>query len=157
MSHRPSSQGPLAGVRVLDLSHHLGAPLATMALAQMGADVIKVEPPAGDEWRRVDDVRGESRQFHAANRDKRGIVLDLRTEDGREALGLLIELAAYRFEPPWGFTHGQVLMEAHKVRVERGDYAIAEIHLADAIERLTAKGRDSLSADRGAKDPYRKQ
>lgn len=83
--------GPLRGLRVIDLTHHLGGPLATMALAQMGADVIKVEPPEGDEWRRVDDVRGESRQFHAANRDKRGIVLDLRTDEGRAALDALID------------------------------------------------------------------
>ena len=74
----------------------------------------------------------------------------------RTRSGLLIELAAYRFEPPWGWTHGQVLLEAHRIRVERGDYAIAEIHLADAIERLTARNRDSLSADRGPKDPYGK-
>ena len=47
-------------------------------------------------------------------------------------------------------------MEAHKLRVERGDYAIAEVHLADAIERLSARNRDSLSDDRGPKDPYRK-
>ena len=46
-------------------------------------------------------------------------------------------------------------MEAHKIRVERGDYAIAEVHLADAIERLSARNRDSLSDDRGPKDPYR--
>ena len=45
-------------------------------------------------------------------------------------------------------------MESHKIRVERGDYNIAEIHLADAIERLTARGRPSLSQDRAAKDPY---
>ena len=72
----------------------------------------------------------------------------------KDPLGLLIELAAYRFEPPWGWTHGQVLMEAHRIRVERGDYAIAEVHLADAIERLSARNRDSLSEDRGPKDPY---
>jgi crotonobetainyl-CoA:carnitine CoA-transferase CaiB-like acyl-CoA transferase len=83
--------GPLAGIQVLDLTHHLGGPLASQALAQMGADVVKVEPPSGDEWRRVDDVRGESRQFHAANRDKRGIVLDLKTPAGQEALGRLID------------------------------------------------------------------
>jgi formyl-CoA transferase len=83
--------GPLAGIRVVDLTHHLGGPLATMTLGQLGADVVKVEPPSGDEWRRVDDVEGESRQFHAANRDKRGIVLDLRTPEGREALGALID------------------------------------------------------------------
>lgn len=83
--------GPLAGVRVVDLTHHLGGPLATMYLAQLGAEVIKVEPPEGDAWRRVDDVLGESRQFHAVNRDKRGMVLDLTTGEGREALERLID------------------------------------------------------------------
>ena len=72
-----------------------------------------------------------------------------------DPLGLLIELASYRFEPPAGCTHADVLMESHQIRVERGDYAIAEIHLADAIERLTARGRASLSEDRAPKDPYR--
>jgi catechol 2,3-dioxygenase-like lactoylglutathione lyase family enzyme len=71
-----------------------------------------------------------------------------------DPLGLLIELASYRFEPPVGWTHADVLMEAHKIRVERGDYNIAEIHLADAIERLSLRGRASLSEDRSPKDPY---
>ena len=71
-----------------------------------------------------------------------------------DPLGLLIELASYRFEPPAGCTHADVLMEAHKIRTERGDYNIAEIHLADAIERLTTRGRASLSEDRSPKDPY---
>jgi catechol 2,3-dioxygenase-like lactoylglutathione lyase family enzyme len=71
-----------------------------------------------------------------------------------DPLGLLIELASYRFEPPAGFTHADVLLESHRIRVQRGDYAIAEIHLADAIERLTARGRPSLSEDRSPKDPY---
>lgn len=88
-----SAIGPLAGVQVVDLTHHLGGPLATMYLAQLGADVVKVEPPEGDEWRRVDDVDGESRQFHAVNRDKRGIVLDLKAADGREMLGRLVDRA----------------------------------------------------------------
>jgi len=82
--------GPLAGVRVVDLTHHLGGPLATMALAQLGADVVKVEPPEGDAWRAVDDVEGESRVFHAVNRGKRGIVLDLHTADGRASLHGLV-------------------------------------------------------------------
>jgi hypothetical protein len=72
----------------------------------------------------------------------------------RDPLGLLIELASYRFEPPAGATHADVLMEAHKVRVGRGDPHIAEIHLADAIETLTRDRRPSLSRDRTAKDPY---
>ena len=71
-----------------------------------------------------------------------------------DPLGLLIELASYRFEPPHGFTHAEVLLEAHKLRVEREDYNIAPIHLADAIERLTERSRDSLSHDRSPKDPY---
>ena len=71
-----------------------------------------------------------------------------------DPLGLLIELSSYHFEPPAGFTHADVLMESHRIRTERGDYSIAEIHLADAIERLTARARASLSEDRSAKDPY---
>ncbi|MBX9458478.1 MAG: VOC family protein [Rhizobium sp.] len=73
-----------------------------------------------------------------------------------DPLGLLIELASYRFEPPFGYSHGDVMLEAHKIRVTRGDYNIAEIHLADAIEALTMRNRGSLSADRGPKDPYSK-
>ena len=68
-----------------------------------------------------------------------------------DPLGLTIELASYRFEPPQGFTHADVLMEAHKIRVARGDYAIAEIHLADAIEQLVEGSRASLSEDRSPK------
>ncbi len=87
------SAGPLDGIRVVDLTHHLGGPLATMALAQLGAQVVKVEPPEGDQWRHVDDVRGQSRVFHAVNRDKLGIVLDLATEEGRASLHALIDRA----------------------------------------------------------------
>ena len=72
-----------------------------------------------------------------------------------DPLGLLIELASYRFEPPFGYTHGDVLLEAHKLRVERGDHHIAQVHVADAIERLVGRSRASLSQDRAPKDPYR--
>jgi glyoxalase family protein len=71
-----------------------------------------------------------------------------------DPLGLLIELASYRFEPPHGFTHSDVLLEAHRIRVERGDYNIDRIHVADAIGALTERGRPSLSDDRSPKDPY---
>ena len=71
-----------------------------------------------------------------------------------DPLGLLIELSSYRFEPPFGFTHADVLLEAHTIRVERSDHNIDEEHLADAIERLVARSRGSLSADRGPKQPY---
>jgi len=72
-----------------------------------------------------------------------------------DPLGLLIELASYRFEPPLGCTHTDVLLEAHLIRSERGDTNIAEVHLADAIEQLVARSRGSLSADRTPKHPYR--
>ncbi len=62
----------------------------------------------------------------------------------RDPLGMLIELASYRFEPPAGHSHADVLMEAHKVRVAAGDDAIADEHLAVAIENLSGR-RASLS------------
>jgi catechol 2,3-dioxygenase-like lactoylglutathione lyase family enzyme len=74
----------------------------------------------------------------------------------RDPLGQLIELASYRFEPPAGYFHGEVLLEAHKIRVARGDYNIAEVHLADAVETLSARRRESLSDDRSPKDPYKR-
>jgi catechol 2,3-dioxygenase-like lactoylglutathione lyase family enzyme len=72
----------------------------------------------------------------------------------RDPLGLLIELASYRFEPPVGHTHSDVLLEAHLIRTERGDYNITPEHLADAIERLATRFQRSLSDDREPKDPY---
>jgi len=71
-----------------------------------------------------------------------------------DPLGLLIELASYRFEPPFGYTHADVLLEAHTLRVERGDHHIDTAHLADAIERLVLRSRPSLSDDRSPKHPY---
>ena len=87
---------------------------------------------------------------HSGVKD-RGFMDSIYFED---PLGLLIELASYRFEPPHGFTHPEVLLEAHRLRVARGDYNIAPIHLADAIESLTERSRESLSDDRSPKDPY---
>ena len=90
---------------------------------------------------------------HSGVRD-RGFMDSIYFED---PLGLLIELASYRFEPPAGFTHADVLMEAHRIRVERDDPNIAEIHLADAIEALVERSRGTLSDDRAPKDPYQRQ
>jgi catechol 2,3-dioxygenase-like lactoylglutathione lyase family enzyme len=87
---------------------------------------------------------------HSGVKD-RGFMDSIYFED---PLGLTIELASYRFEPPFSYNHVDVLLEAHKLRVERGDYAIATSHLADAIELLVARSRGSLSADRSPKDPY---
>jgi glyoxalase family protein len=90
---------------------------------------------------------------HSGVKD-RGFMDSIYFED---PLGLLIELAAYRFEPPAGYAHGEVLLEAHKLRVARGDHHIDTEHLADAIEALVTRSRASLSDDRSARDPYRKE
>jgi catechol 2,3-dioxygenase-like lactoylglutathione lyase family enzyme len=87
---------------------------------------------------------------HSGVKD-RGFMDSIYFED---PLGLLIELASYRFEPPAGRTHADVLFEAHRIRLAADDYNIAPVHLADAIEQLTAHDRESLSEDRSAKDPY---
>jgi catechol 2,3-dioxygenase-like lactoylglutathione lyase family enzyme len=72
-----------------------------------------------------------------------------------DPLGLLIELASYRFEPPAFHTHADVLMQAHLLRVERGEHHIDRTHVADAIETLTERSRASLSEDRSPKKAYR--
>ena len=87
---------------------------------------------------------------HSGVKD-RGFMDSIYFED---PLGLLIELASYRFEPPFGHTHADVLLEAHTIRVERGDDNIDQVHLADAIEALVRRSRASLSEERSPKDPY---
>ncbi|MBI1957776.1 MAG: CoA transferase [Candidatus Rokubacteria bacterium] len=96
----------LAGIRVLDLSQMWAAPGAAMYLADHGADVIKVEPLAGDEGRRTltrpPVAGGESRAFLALNRNKRGIALDIRHPRGREVVRALVprvDVLIHNFRP----------------------------------------------------------
>jgi hypothetical protein len=72
-----------------------------------------------------------------------------------DPLGLLIELASYRFEPPADHTHAGVLLEAHRIRVARDDHHIDRVHLADAIEALVTRSHRSLSDDRSPRAAYR--
>ncbi len=72
----------------------------------------------------------------------------------RDPLGLRLELASYRFEPPEGCRHADVMIEAHRIRVERGDHHIDRVHLADAIELLVQRRQGSLSDDRSARRSY---
>ena len=95
--------------------------------------------------------RLDERGIHHSGVKDRGFMDSIYFED---PLGLLIELASYRFEPPPPYTHAEVLLEAHKLRVEAGDYNIAEQHVADAIERLVTRSRESLSSDRTPRNPY---
>jgi glyoxalase family protein len=74
----------------------------------------------------------------------------------RDPLGQRIELSSYKFEPPAGVTHAQVLYEAHHLRVAEGAYNILDSHLADAIERLAKRQQGSLSEDREPKHAYPK-
>ena len=92
--------------------------------------------------------RLEERGMRHSGVKDRGFMDSLYFDD---PLGLLIELSAYRFEPPAGFTHADVLLEAHKIRVERGDHNIDQEHLADAIETLVRRSRESLSGEREEK------
>ena len=91
--------GPLDGVRVVDLTAMLAGPYATMLLADLGADVVKVEPPHGDGTRYVgpfrdeDGAEGLGGYFQSVNRGKRSIVLDLKTDADRERLIALVRNA----------------------------------------------------------------
>jgi CoA:oxalate CoA-transferase len=83
---------PLAGIRVIELANFIAGPLAGTLLADMGADVVKVEPPGGDMGRATPPIRnGESVSFVALNRNKRSLVLDLKRP---EAIEILRKLAA---------------------------------------------------------------
>jgi alpha-methylacyl-CoA racemase len=86
---------PLTGIRVLDLTRLLPGPFCTMLLADMGADVVKVEEPGGGDYLRWTPplVDGESALFNAINRNKRSITLNLKALEGRELLLSLAETA----------------------------------------------------------------
>ena len=89
------SYEPFSGFRVLDLTRFLSGPYCTMVLAELGADVIKVEQPGtGDDSRRMGPkINGESYPFAMPNRSKRAVAVDLKADRGRE---LFLKLAARR-------------------------------------------------------------
>ena len=94
----------LDGVKILDLSHVLGGPFAGQLLAQLGAEVYKVESPEGDYSRTVPPhwFEGDSSFFLSCNRGKKSVVLDLKHPDGKQALYDLVKVAdavIYGFAP----------------------------------------------------------
>src|ERR1700681_2470028 len=120
------NKGPLAGIRVLDLTRILAGPLCTMMLGDMGADIVKVEPPGGD------DTRGWAPQFAAGrdvyflgvNRNKRSVTINLAVPAGQKLLAGLIEQADVVIDnfkvgtlAKWGFSDGW--FDAHAPRAVR--------------------------------------
>ncbi len=95
-------RGALSGVRVLDLTEYIAGPFAAQSLADMGAEVTKIEPPIGDFWRLTNALTpGESRGFMQVNRGKRSVVIDLKTPEGKAivhkaVLDADVVMASYR-------------------------------------------------------------
>ncbi|WP_433852970.1 CaiB/BaiF CoA transferase family protein [Stenotrophomonas nitritireducens] len=103
IARRDGATGPLSGVRVLDLSAYIAGPYGCTLLADQGAEVIKVEPPAGDNLRKYPStLEAESRAFLGVNRSKRGVVLDLKQPDQRAVLMRLVreaDVLVHNFRP----------------------------------------------------------
>ena len=95
---------PLDGIRVLDFSHALAGPYCTMLLGDLGADVVKVEPPSGDHSRHWGPpfINGESSYFLSVNRNKRSVVLDLKAPEGlavAKKLAMACDVLVENFKP----------------------------------------------------------
>ena len=137
--------GPLNGIRVVDLTAMVMGPYCTQIMADMGADVIKVEPPAGDNTRyiSVGPAPGMSGVFVNVNRGKRGVVLDLRTEEGVAALHALIATADV-------FIHS---MRAKAIAKLGFDYeAVAQVNPGIVYTNCYGYGRRGPERDRPAYD-----
>jgi crotonobetainyl-CoA:carnitine CoA-transferase CaiB-like acyl-CoA transferase len=102
-SHDRAVAGPLAGVRILDLSGYIAGPYGCTLLADQGAEVIKIEPPEGDNLRKYPSTLvAEGRAFIGVNRGKLGVSLDLKKPEGREVLLRLVRSAdvlVHNFRP----------------------------------------------------------
>ncbi len=143
------SDGPLSDLLVLDLTRALAGPHAAMMLGDMGARVIKIEPPAGDDTRGwgppfigADDER-ESTYFLSANRNKESLVLDLKSDADREVLARLVERA-------------DVLMENFRVGVlEQLGFSVERLHELNpglVVLSITGFGHDGPEATRAGYD-----
>jgi len=124
---------PLDGIRVIDVSRVLAGPFATMLLADLGADVIKVEPPDGDETRAWgppwwgDPAERRSAYFASVNRNKRSVVLDLRTDAGRELLDRLLggaDLLVHNYRPA---TASRLGLRTDALRARHPDLVVAHV------------------------------
>ncbi|MFU8814709.1 MAG: CaiB/BaiF CoA transferase family protein [Pseudomonadales bacterium] len=154
--------GPLAGVRVVDLTSMISGPIATMMLADQGADVIKVEPPGGDLVRHLGPNRsGLTATFISANRSKRSLALDLKTPDGLRVLEKLLATAdvmVQNFRPGAAERMGLGEQAVRRMRAdivyvsisgfgETGPYAHKRVYdpVIQALSGLAAIQRDGTS------------
>lgn len=137
--------GPLEGVRVIELAHIMAGPVCGLMLADMGADVVKVEKPDGDDSRRFlpPDIAGESAAFMMMNRNKRGIVLDLKNADDHAAFLDLIRDADILIE-----NHRKGTME----KLGLGADVLAGANPALVHVEISGFGRTGPYADRGGFD-----
>ena len=140
MSNPPKRSGPLVGLKVLEIGHYIAAPFCTRILADLGAEVIKVEPPGGDPFRGWGAaVNGNSVWFSVHGRNKLSIVLDLKRE--RE---ILLRLAA----------RADVLVENLRAGgLERLDLGPEALHAANprlVIARISGYGQDGPYRDKPA-------
>jgi formyl-CoA transferase len=141
---RAAAGTALEGVRVLDATQVMAGPFCAMQLCDMGADVIKVEPPGGDSTRQMRGAIGtDSPSFNAVNRGKRGIVLDLKTQPGRDAFARLARRADIVIE-----NYRPGIMQAFGL-----DYAtLADGHAALIYASISGYGQTGPSAARGGFD-----
>ncbi|MGH3804342.1 MAG: CoA transferase, partial [Pseudonocardiaceae bacterium] len=131
---------PLTGLTVLDYSQFVAGPLSTMLLADLGADVIKVESPEGDAYRHYEPIEpGESRRFYALNRGKRSIVCDLKTTEGRALSNRLLATAD-------AVVHNMPPARAESFGLD-GD-AVRTINPQTVVTVVTAFGSDGPHAGR---------
>src|ERR1700686_2606886 len=117
--------GPLSGTRVVDLTRILAGPLCTMMLGDMGADVLKIEPPgSGDDTRTWGPpfVGGEAAYFLGLNRNKRSLTLNLAAKSGQEVLAALVKKSDVLVEnfkvgtlEKWGFSNAWLEVNAPQV------------------------------------------
>jgi formyl-CoA transferase len=138
--------GPLAGMRVIELAHIMSGPICGMMLADMGADVIKVEKiPGGDDCRRFAPIleSGESASFMIVNRNKRGIALNLKTEGGKEVLRKMLASADVVTE-----NYRRGTME----KLGMGYEALREVNPGLIYCAISGYGRSGPMADKGGFD-----
>lgn len=137
---------PLQGIRILDLTQALAGPFATMILADLGADVIKIEPPTGDLTRTTPPhmVQGTSLYFVTNNRNKRGVVLNLKQP---AALQAFYGLCAHADVVIYNFSEG--VAERLKIDPE----TLRALHPRLIVCNMTGYGRQGPDARRKAVDP----